>query len=174
MTKKVTLHLISIILVYISSSSPGRQSWSSLYDNFTQKMVLKRLLISDMGKSPRKQNSSGWYGSFTQMVVLKKAFIIDTWEDSVLHIHCSCLLGDRGLLGSRVAFERWSLLFISDTEKAFTCSYRSHGRQSIWMETELYDSIELYSKDGLEKAIHHKEASACLFRSPRRQSSMIQ
>ena len=58
--------------------SPGRKSWSCLYDNFTQKMFLKRLSISNTREYSRRQMSSSWYGSFAQKVVLKRQFIIDT------------------------------------------------------------------------------------------------
>ena len=44
--------------------------------------------------------------------------------------------------------------FISDTEQASVHCFRSPRRQSISHETELYNSVEMYSKGSLEKTIN--------------------
>ena len=49
---------------------PWRQNSLSLYDSFTQKMVLKRPFISDTGESPGRQ-LLGQYCSFTGKMCTK-------------------------------------------------------------------------------------------------------
>ena len=65
--------------------------------------------------------------------------------------------------------------FLSDTEEAPVHSFRSSSRQRVCWEREVYDSVEFYLKDGLEKLFigDHGEGTLCIIRSPERQSHWV-
>ena len=103
-------------------------------------MVLKRLLISDMGKSARRQNSSCWYDSWL--------FISNTGKDCATYSLLTSsgrysICQEAELYMSLQLYEKNYLTQTvhCDIEEASACSFRSPQRQSIWWDTEL---CELY------------------------------
>ena len=77
-----------------------RQCSSSQYDSFTEKMILKRLLLVTLVKT--------LVCTFIVLKNLEKAFVGDTVENTGLHIHCSDLPGDRACrVDGIVLLQRW-------------------------------------------------------------------
>ena len=119
----------------------------------TWKMVLKRLFFRDSGKVSVDPlfdllGDRAWtsYNNFNQKVVFERAFIRDRGESPRWQSQLS-----------QWSFTRKMVLkkpFISDTGKSCAHSFRYPRRQSICWKMQLFESVELYSEDGLEKVIH--------------------
>ena len=94
-------------------------------------------------------------------MILKRPFISDTGEDSALYIQCSDAMEGKAS-ASRQPYESVELYlkeglkkpYVSDTWEASAHLCRYPGTQSIIWVTEVYMCMEVYSKDGLEKAIY--------------------
>ena len=136
--------------------------------------------------------SISWYEHWTQKRILKQLFLSDTGAlEKTLHIHCSGLSGDRAHWVNIIClFGKWSCKECSSLTQEGLCTFIQ-----VSQETELKvaetgetsplsfpglpgdkhnDSIwQAFLEDGHVKEIYQRnygKASACLFRSPGRQS----
>ena len=80
------------------------------------------------------------------------------WTDR--QVYCSALLRDRADYLCMIVAPRKMVLkrpSICDTGEDYSehSLFRCPDGQSICLETEVYELVELYLKDGLERTVHH-------------------